>query len=279
MASARVFAGECTTTYEGRTDRTQRGHVVVLVKPDRTVLVHDADGYQPVAWLTRPDSLTVESPPGGGFGVTARSEEATLRVVAHEPAGTAEYPVSPAGVPVGTCPDCAGALVRAAGGSLACLGCDRRHGLPAGATVTDGDCGTCGLPLVRIERGAVFEVCPDRSCDPLAARVRERFDGAWPCPDCESDLAVADGRGGPYLACETDGCGRTVSLPAGVVAGECPCGRPVFETARGRRCLDPDCDQYAAAATAGSPTGDPAAESDPGDDGGGDGSGEGPVGG
>lgn len=70
MDSIRVFAGDCTVSFEGSRDRTQRGRVVVVAKPDRTVLVHDAGGYQPVAWLTRADSLTVESGPGS-FGLVA----------------------------------------------------------------------------------------------------------------------------------------------------------------------------------------------------------------
>ncbi|MFB6301383.1 MAG: hypothetical protein ABEH78_00760, partial [Haloferacaceae archaeon] len=51
--TVRVLAGECTVRFEGSRERTQRGHVIVVIKPDRTTLVHDADGYQPAAWLTR----------------------------------------------------------------------------------------------------------------------------------------------------------------------------------------------------------------------------------
>jgi DNA topoisomerase-1 len=170
----RVFAGDCTTVFEGARDRTQRGRVVVLVKPDRTVLVHDADGYQPVAWLTRPDTLTVESdvppdllaegpngagadsrgdgPSAGGFGLTARAGDQTLRVVSHRTFGTARYPAGAAGVPVGRCPDCAGALVRTAG-DVACLDCDVRHPVPAGAAVLDATCDDCGFPRLRVESG------------------------------------------------------------------------------------------------------------------------------
>ena len=47
--STRVIAGDCTVTYTSDDEtHTQRGHVVTLCKPDDTVLVHDADGYQPV---------------------------------------------------------------------------------------------------------------------------------------------------------------------------------------------------------------------------------------
>jgi DNA topoisomerase-1 len=48
--SIRVLAGDCTVRFDdGSDERRHRGHVVVLTKPDRTTLVHDATGYQPVA--------------------------------------------------------------------------------------------------------------------------------------------------------------------------------------------------------------------------------------
>ena len=59
--SMRVIAGDCTVRSGGRRETTRRGRVVV--KPDDTVLVHDADGYQPVAWLTRPAELTLTTDP------------------------------------------------------------------------------------------------------------------------------------------------------------------------------------------------------------------------
>ena len=237
----RIFAGECTTTFTGTRERTQRGHVVVVVKPDRTVLVHDADGYQPVAWLTRPDALTVEST-ADGFGLTARTDEQTLRVVSHDRAGSAAYPVSAAGVPVGTCPDCGGALVRT-GGDVACLGCAARYSLPAGATVLEETCPDCGLPTMRVERGAAFELCIDRACDPLDEAVRERFDREWDCPDCGSDLRIVRRGSGLLAGCDAyPDCETAFRVPAGVVVDDCSCGLPVFETAGGRRCLDATCD-------------------------------------
>ena len=103
----RVLAGDCTTTFEGDRTRTQRGRVVVVIKPDRTTLVHDADGYQPVAWLTRPESLTVEADVASptrradgapvddaGFGIVARAGDQVLRVVCHRDAGLAGYPLA-----------------------------------------------------------------------------------------------------------------------------------------------------------------------------------------
>lgn len=242
MERTRIFAGECTTTFEGTRERTQRGHVVVVVKPDRTVLVHDADGYQPVAWLTRPDSLTVES--DGDFGLVARTDDQTLRVAAHRTAGHASYPVSEAGVPVGRHPETGEALVRA-GGAVLAIDSGERYPLPAGATVLDGTCDDCGLPLMRVDRGDVFELCVDRACESLDDAVRERFDGAWTCPDCGSDLRTIR-RGRQLLAgCDAyPDCETAFSIPAGVVVDECPCGLPAFETATGRRCLDATCDRY-----------------------------------
>jgi len=276
----RVLAGECTTTFTGGRERVQRGHVVVVVKPDKTVLVHDADGYQPVAWLTRADSVTVEigpaaggagepvegvdgpagsnsgpdrradsdagvgsSGPRPGFGVTARAGDQELRVVSHRSAGWVRFPASAAGVPVGACPDCGGALVRTRG-SVACLGCDRDHGLPDGGEVLDAACDDCGLPLVRVRRGAPIEVCLDRRCDPLVDRVRDLFDRTWTCPDCGADLRVIE-RGGLLLGCDAyPDCETAFAFPAGPVVDRCGCGLPVFRTAGGRRCLDRTCDRF-----------------------------------
>lgn len=237
MGETHLVAGECTTEFEGRRDHVQRGHVVVLVKPDNTVLVHDADGYQPVAWLTRPESLTVESEP---TTIAARDGEERLRVTVHDAHLDGRYPVSDAGVPVGRCPDCDGTLVRT-GGAVACVGCDDRHGLPAGATVLDDTCPGCGLPRMRAARGAAFELCVDRSCESLDDRVRERFDREWSCPDCGGDLRVLR-RGGLVAGCERyPDCETGFAVPQGVVTDECPCGLPVFETAGGERCLDATC--------------------------------------
>jgi DNA topoisomerase-1 len=243
MDSTRLFAGDCTTTFEGTRDRTTRGRVVVVVKPDRTVLVHDADGYQPVAWLTRPDSLSVEED-ASGFGLTARAGEQTLRVVSHAVAGRATYPVSEAGVPVGHHPETGEPLVRA-GRSVVGLDSGVRYPLVAGARVLEETCDDCGLPLMRAERGAVFEVCVDRSCEPLDDAVRERFDGAWPCPDCGSPLRLLRRSGRLVAGCDDyPACETAFSVPAGVVVDGCDCGLPVFETATGRRCLDGACDAH-----------------------------------
>jgi len=301
----RVFAGDCTTTFEGDRTRTQRGRVVVVIKPDRTTLVHDVDGYQPVAWLTRPDALTVEtgvaselqradgdsegqSPSGNraspgdseaqsasggssglrggqaasngtaepspgpreeaaddeGFGIVARAGDQVLRVICNRAAGRAEYPASEAGAPVGTDPETGEPLVRARGDVVG-IDSGVRYPLPAGATVTDESCSSCGLPTIRADAGDTVEVCLDRSCESLDDAVRERFDREWTCPACGSALRIIR-RGGRLLAgCDAyPDCETAFAIPAGVVDGECDCGLPTFETARGRRCLDAACDRF-----------------------------------
>lgn len=240
-ATTRVLAGDCTVQFEGDSDHTQRGYVVVLVKPDSTVLVHDAGGYQPVAWLTRATEVSVETD-GEAFAVTAREDGRTLRVVSEAPAGRRELPSTPAGVPVGDCPDCEGTLVRD-GGDVVCVGCDERYGLPTGATVLEKPCQDCGLPTMRVERGEVLEVCIDYACESLQDRVADALDDRWSCPDCGEPLQVRRYDGRAFLGCDGyPDCETAYSIPTGVVADECGCGLPVFETATTRRCLDGDCE-------------------------------------
>jgi DNA topoisomerase-1 len=237
----RAFAGDCTVETD---DRTHRGRVLVLVKPDRTVLVHDAEGYQPVAWLTRADSLTVEAD-GDGFGLTAHLDDRTLRVTADR-IRRSVYPTSVAGVPVGTHPASGGVLVRT-GGAVVDADTGTRYPLVAGATVLDDPCSDCGLPRMRVERGIAFEVCIDRACDPLDDAVRDRFDREWTCPDCGSDLRIIRRRGRLLAGCDAyPDCETAFTVPTGVVVDDCPCGLPVFETATGRRCLDGTCDRWSA---------------------------------
>jgi len=231
----RVMAGDCTTIADGSREREQRGDVLVVVKPDNTVLVHDAEGYQPVAWLTRADTVAIEE-----GAVTARDDDELLRVVTHDEYGSARYPASSAGVPVGDCPGCRGTLVRASG-TVTCIDCDARHGLPADATVTGSRCDDCGLPTLRAERGRAFEVCLDRTCEALDDRVEDAFDREWSCPECDGDLRILR-RGGLLAGCEQyPDCDTGFSLPRGVVVDDCDCGLPVFETSSGRRCLDGTC--------------------------------------
>ena len=234
-AAIRVLAGDCTVlTGEAR----HRGDVVVVIKPDNTVLVHDADGYQPVAWLTRADAVSCTS--NGGFSVIAVAGEKRLQIEAVAEYGFGQYPASSAGIPVGDCPDCGRSLVRA-GGEISCLGCDTRYGLPAGAALNGSSC-ECGLPRMQVERGADLELCIDRSCESLDAAVRERFDREWDCPDCNGDLRILR-RGGLLAGCENyPDCEVGFVIPTGVLDDPCACGLPSFETSTGRRCLDATCE-------------------------------------
>lgn len=230
-----LIAGRCTTTFEGTRNRTQHGDALVVVKPDGTVLVHDSRGYQPLAWLTRAEAVTVTSET-----VTAQDGDQSLHVVVEETYARGEYPTSNAGVPVGTCPDCDGTLVRARG-SVACLDCEEEYSLPSQSTVLSDPCKDCGLPLFRVERGDEFEVCLDPACESLDDRVRERFDRKWRCPECDGGLRVLR-RGGLLLGCENyPDCEVGFSFPAGRHVEECDCGLPIFETASGRQCLDREC--------------------------------------
>lgn len=238
-----VLAGDCTVSVEGDQQELHRGAVVVLRKPDDTVLVHDADGYRPLAWITRADAVTTTR--DGGFALTAVTDGRRLRVVARREYGFGQYPATATGPPVGDCPDCSGTLVRSRG-AISCLDCSAVHGLPADASVLDERCG-CGLPRIRVERGAPFEVCADRSCEPLDDAVRERFDREWGCPDCDGDLRILR-RGGLLAGCERyPDCETAFVVPAGVLDGTCGCGLPSFRSERGQRCLDSGCDVIASA--------------------------------
>ncbi len=236
----RILAGDCTVSFEGTRDRTQRGDVVILIKPDRTVLVHDADGYQPVAWLTRPDGVTIEHDTDG-FTLRAHADSQELFVRSHSTAGIDQFPVSEAGIPVGDCPACEGPLVRTRG-DVQCLDCEDRYGLPSGATVLDSCCSDCGLPQMRVERGETFDLCVDYACESLSTAVRDRFDGEWACPDCGEPLRVRSPDGRIFLGCEGyPDCETSFSFPSGVVIGDCECGLARFRTASGERCLDGTC--------------------------------------
>jgi len=234
-----VFAGDCTVSYDdGDGTRTRRGQVVVLAKPDGTVLVHDAGGYRPAAWLTRADTVSVRRE-GDEFRLRAGDGAARLLVESHESAGHVSFPVSPAGSPVGDCPACGAVLVRD-GDAVACTGCDERHAVPRDATVAEEPCRDCGLPTVTVSRGPRVTVCVDRECDPLADAVDAAREGEWPCPDCGSDMAPRQERG---LRAVCPDCERRLALPTAAATGTCDCGLPRFPD---RGCLDPDCDAGAA---------------------------------
>jgi len=239
--TATLYAGDATVVEDAADRREFRGRVVVLAKPDGTVLVHDQDGYQPVAWLTRADAVTVTDD-ADAVRVTAHDERADdwLRVVGHDARLSGRYPVSAAGDPVGDCPDCDGALVDA-GGAVACVHCDAAHGYPDDATLYGASC-DCGLPRMRVERGAAIDCCVDRDCERLDDHVRDHLDRAFDCPDCDGDLVVQRERG-LFLACEhRPDCDTAFYVPSGVHDDTCPCGLPAFAVANGRRCLDATCD-------------------------------------
>lgn len=228
----RVFAGDCTVTYEDdEGTQSQRGRVVTLVKPDGTVLVHDTSGYRPAAWLTRADAVSVVRD-GDDFRITAGDGPKRLRVESHETLGRVRFPVSAAGPPVGACPHCDAPMVRD-GDAVACTDCRRRYPVPRDAAVTDGACADCGLPRLLVERGVAVEVCVDRDCDPLADAVAAAID--WDCPDCGTPLDVTEDRG-LHVVCPD--CGRRHRLPVDAATGTCACGLPAFDG----DCLDADCD-------------------------------------
>jgi DNA topoisomerase-1 len=261
--AVRVIAGESTTTFftaddasgdpTWRPEREQHGRLVTVVKPDGTTLVHDASGYQPVAWLTRPEHVTVERERASRVEdaadtehtvVTATDGDSRLRVRVDDDARET-HPTSTSGEPVGTC-DCGGTLVRDTGG-VACVACEARYGLPAGATVTEESCPDCGLPRFRVERGHEFTVCLDRTCESLDRAVTAAFDREFDCPDCDEPLRVLR-RGGLILGCDAyPDCTFSATVPDGVLAGECDCGLPTYEPrgSGGERCLDAGCERGA----------------------------------
>jgi len=235
--SMRVVAGDCTVTYENGETEEKRGEVVVLVKPDNTVLVHDDSGYRPAAWLTRPDAVRFERDETG-FSLVAGKGTERLTVESHADYGHAFYPVSPAGTEVGTCPECDCALVRD-GGRVVCTGCRATYRLPRDAEITDDTCADCGLPRFRVDRGDTFTLCLDRACESLDDAARERFDGAWDCR-CGGTFAIERRRA---LDAVCNSCDAVYRIPTGVVDDTCACGLPAFETPSGRRCLDATCDR------------------------------------
>jgi DNA topoisomerase-1 len=234
----RVLAGECAVRYEvgGETERDLRGDVVVIVKPDDTVLVHDADGYQPAAWLTRPGVVRYTRD-ARGFRLDAADGDERLVVESATEHGDAHYPASPAGPPVGTC-ECDGTLVRD-GGRVVCVDCRATYPIPRDAAVTGETCPDCALPLLRVARGVEVTACLDRDCRPIAAAVSAAVDGEWPCR-CGGGLEIETNRG-LHAVCED--CGERHRLPRGTGAGTCECGLPAFETGDGTRCLDAECAQ------------------------------------
>ncbi len=231
----RVIAGRCTVRHEADETTESEGDVVVLLKPDNTVLVHDTSGYRPAGWLTRADSVQL-SLSEDAVDLRASSDDETLRVTGQDPTVT-EYPASPAGTAVGTCPTCEEPLVRS-GGEVTCLGCGDSYTLPRDATVTDDACETCGLPTIDVTRGTDLTVCLDRNCGSIDQAVRDAFAGEWTCRTCGTPLEIGRSR---TLGAQCPTCETHFTIPDGTVDGRCACGFPWFETEHGGRCLDPDC--------------------------------------
>lgn len=240
--SVRVLAGDCTVRFETGEEpaREERGAVLAVVKPDGTVLVHDRSGYRPAAWLTRADAVSTRTAADGTV-IDAVDGDRRLVVTCHDEHPIERHPITGVGVPAGDCPDCAGPLVRTAT-AVECLGCGGRYGIPRDATLVDEGCDACGLPTMRVERGAAFECCVDRACESLDDRVRERFDGAWDCPECDAPLRILR-RGSLIAGCDAyPDCETGFRFPTGVLDGDCGvCGLPAFETNANRRCLDAAC--------------------------------------
>lgn len=232
----RLFAGDCLVTYQGASETVQRGTVLTLVKPDNTVLVHDAAGYQPAAWLTRAQSVQL-SGDGTTFELTARTDGTELTVRSQRSEARTSFPVSPSGSDVGGCPECGRVLVRSAG-AIICTGCLARWSLPRDATVREETCSECGLPQIAVERGAEFQVCVNHTCDTLKTAVAARFDGAWACPQCPARMRIQQS---DTLQAVCEDCGTGYPIPAGMHVGTCACGLPEFRTGRGNRCLDAGC--------------------------------------
>lgn len=234
-----LLAGECRIEVDADLPRTYRGQVVVLIKPDDTILVHDVEGYQPAAWLTRADRVVIDDEAGT---VTAVEGDRWLRVDFVSRVLDRRIPGGVAGTPVGTCPACTGHLIDT-GGAVHCVSCRARYGLPDGAELLDRRCDACDLPRMRIERGDRFELCIDRECEPMESVIADRFDGTWACPDaaCSGTLRVLR-RSDVLLACDAyPDCDVAFRVPTGVLDGHCGCGLPRFRDGKGSRCLDGTC--------------------------------------
>ena len=238
-ATFHLVAGEARVEITGSVDRVYRGQVIALVKPDGTVLVHDVSGYKPIAWITRAESVRSDSNAGV---LTAVDGNKWLRVEIERGHVDERIPGSAAGEPVGTCPRCEGRLVLA-GETVHCIGCRDEFTLPSGASMLSESC-TCGLPLMRVERGEPFDLCIDRSCDPMEEAIADRFDREWDCPEsgCEGQLRIFR-RGHLMAGCDQyPECETAFTFPAGRLDGYCGCGLPRFHADGHLQCLDATCE-------------------------------------
>lgn len=235
----RLIAGECRVELAGESEAVHHGHLVTILKPDDTILVHDSDGYTPVAWLTRAESVTADAEE---HVITAVDGDQWLRIDITNATIDNTIPATLAGNAIGTCPDCGGTLVEAES-TVTCLGCREQFGIPGDSTILAEEFCECGLPQMRVERGATLELCIDRSCEPMEAALADRFDGAWGCPTtgCPGRLRIIR-RGRILAACDQyPDCETAFHFPVGVLDGNCGCGLPKFATEDAVRCLDASC--------------------------------------
>ncbi len=233
-----VIAGDCRIELDVEEHHTYRGQVLIVIKPDDTVLVHDVDGYQPVAWITRAERVVIDDELGT---VTAVDGDRWLQIQVISSLVNRQLPGTVVGIPIADCPSCGGRLVDA-NDAVHCVSCRNKYGIPSDAELLDSRC-DCGLPLMRVERGDVFTLCIDRTCDPMEAAIADRFDGTWSCPDhdCDGQLRAIR-RGHLMLGCnQYPDCEISFRLPVGIVEGHCGCGLPRFHTSNGSRCLDLNC--------------------------------------
>ena len=55
----------CSIEYKGRSRSTiGRGHRIILIKPDSTLLIHSPTGFKPVNWMPCPNDITAETEDG-----------------------------------------------------------------------------------------------------------------------------------------------------------------------------------------------------------------------
>lgn len=235
----RVIAGDCQIEVDVDESLTYRGQVLLIIKPDQTVLVHDIDGYQPVAWMTRAEQISHDPDTGT---ITAVDGDRWLEITPVSTLIDRQLPGTSAGEPLADCPNCGGQLVHAHP-HVHCVSCRNQYTLPATASIIDEQC-SCGLPRMAIDHGDRFELCIDRNCEPMEEVIGAQFDGTWACPsdNCNGSLHVIRRRN-LLLACDAyPDCDVAFRFPAGVIDGHCGCGLPRFTEGNGSRCLDASCE-------------------------------------
>lgn len=212
--ATRVLAGDCTVLYDGDRRAEHRGHVTVLVKPDNTVLVHDAEGYQPVAWVTRADAVSCSRRGHSPYRSSGRGPGERAAATDVDPAA--------ASVDRGSRDGEAGITRTGGPPSDAAFAVDARDGDERLRIRAHAEDGYAAYPATRAGR-------------PVGE-----------CPSCGGTLV----RGGRAVTCI--GCDTEHGLPAGATVREerCECGYPRLRVERGAPldvCLDRDCEPLLAA--------------------------------